>query len=57
LLLLFDFVDLDGEGVQFGKDSGHDVDIIGGGDFLGQRHVVGGGRGLGAMPIFYRCRI
>ncbi len=36
---------------------GHGED---GGNFLGRRHVVvvvGGGRGLGAMPILYRCRI
>ena len=36
---------------------GHGED---GGDFLGRRHVVvgvGGGGGLGAMPILYRCRI
>jgi hypothetical protein len=54
LLLLFNFVDLDGKGVQFGEDAGHDVAIIGGGYFLGRRHVVvvvGGGRGLGAIPI------
>jgi len=100
LLLLFDFVDLDSEGVQFGEDAGHDVAIIGGGighvveiagngtgvlvgDTVGSTkgkwvgfeepltldvgeavlqlprwpRFVGGGRGLGAMPILYRCRI
>jgi hypothetical protein len=46
LLLLFDFVDLDSEGVQFGEDAGHDVAIIGGG--IG--HVVEiAGNGTGVL--------